>query len=319
MKNSQTTTLPEYLRDEYPFASHRHALRDLSMHYLDEGTGSPVLMLHGNPSWSFYYRNLVSVLKENHRCIVPDHIGCGLSDKPDDRHYNYTLTRRVQDLESLIESLALDSPFHLVMHDWGGMIGMRYAVTHPEQIRSLVVLNTAAFPLPESKPFPWALWLCRNTRLGALLVRGGNAFSRGAAWVGCKRTRMPRKLRDAYCYPYNTWGNRIATLRFVQDIPLRLDDPGYELVSDTAANLSLFRQYPMLIGWGLKDFVFDKHFLKEWRRRFPDAEQHVYNDAGHYVLEDARDTLIPAITSFIHRADAGATSDISSTQEGDIV
>ena len=314
MSNLPTQKLPEYLQAEYPFSSHHHTIGNLSLHYLDEGTGTPVLMLHGNPTWSFYYRNLVSALKENYRCIVPDHIGCGLSDKPDDQHYDYTLARRVQDLESLLQSLSLDQPFHLVMHDWGGMIGMRYAVTHPNQIRSLVVLNTGAFPLPESKPFPWALWLCRNTRLGAFLVRGGNAFSRGAAWVGCKRTRMPRKLRDAYCYPYNSWENRIATLRFVQDIPLRPEDPGYDLVSDTAAKLQSLRKYPMLIGWGLKDFVFDKHFLDEWRRRFPEAEQHVYDDAGHYVLEDARDTLIPAITSFIQRVDGSAMPDIRSNQ-----
>src|SRR5205823_3246531 len=111
----------------------------------------PVVMLHGNPTWSFYYRNLVLSLRDSYRTIVPDHIGCGLSDKPDDSRYRYTLESRVTDLEALLEHLGVTCDITLVVHDWGGMIGLAYAVRHPERIRRLVILNTGAFHLPRTK------------------------------------------------------------------------------------------------------------------------------------------------------------------------
>ncbi len=271
----------------------------LRLHYLDEGAGEPVVMIHGNPTWSFYYRNLVEALKGSYRTIVPDHIGCGMSDKPDDSKYAYTLKSRVDDLEALLDHLEVDRGITLVVHDWGGMIGMAYAARHPERIARLVILNTAAFPLPASKPFPWPLWVCRNTRLGAWLVRGHNAFAAIAARVGCKRRPMSKELRDAYTAPYDSWANRIATLRFVQDIPLGPGDRGYDIVAETAEKLPLFADVPMLIAWGLKDFVFDRHFLDEWTRRFPKAEVHPFADCGHYVLEDAGDRIIPLVERFL--------------------
>lgn len=271
----------------------------LRLHYIDEGEGEPVVMLHGNPTWSFYYRNLIETLSGQYRTIALDHIGCGLSEKPDDSRYAYSLKNRVDDLEALLDHLEVDRGITLVVHDWGGMIGMAYAVRHPERIARLVVLNTGAFPLPSSKPFPWPLRVCRNTALGAWLVRGGNAFARIAARVGCKRRPMPKDLRDAYTAPYDSWANRIATLRFVQDIPLRAGDRGYDLVLATADRLEQLADVPMLIAWGLKDFVFDRHFLDEWTRRFPKAEVHRFEDCGHYILEDARDEIIPLIQKFL--------------------
>src|SRR5882757_3678980 len=145
----------------------------LRLHYLDEGEGEPVVMVHGNPTWSFYYRNLVEALSGHYRTIAVDQIGCGLSDKPDDSRYAYTLESRVDDLEALLDHLEVDRGITLVVHDWGGMIGMAYAARYPERIARLVVLNTGAFPLPASKPFPWPLWICRNTALGSWLVREG--------------------------------------------------------------------------------------------------------------------------------------------------
>ena len=125
-------------------------------------------MLHGNPTWSFYYRNLVLALRDSHRCIVPDHIGCGLSDKPPTTLYDYSLKSRIDDLEALLDSLGLRENLTLVVHDWGGMIGMGFAARHPERIKRIVASNTGAFPLPESKRLPWSLWLGRNTRLGTV-------------------------------------------------------------------------------------------------------------------------------------------------------
>ncbi len=281
-----------------------HPGRDLDLgglryHYLDEGRGEPVVMLHGNPTWSFYYRRLVEALNGSARTIVPDHIGCGLSDKPDDSRYEYTLDRRVRDLEVLLDHLGVDRGITLVLHDWGGMIGMAYAARHPRRIARLIILNTAAFHLPASKPFPWPLWVCRDTPLGAWLVRGRNAFCRGAARVGCRRRPMPRAIRDAYLVPYDSWDHRIAVHRFVQDIPLKPGDRSFDAVTRAQSRLGLFADVPILIAWGMKDFVFDRHFLAEWGRRFPRAEVHRFLEAGHYVLEDEGDRIIPLVRAFL--------------------
>lgn len=267
-------------------------------HYLDEGQGEPVVMVHGNPTWSFFYRNVVNALKGTHRCLVPDHIGCGLSDKPDDATYSYTLERRVHDLDRLIEHRVPGERLSLIVHDWGGMIGMAWATAHPERIQRLVVMNTAAFPKPASKRFPWQLHLCRNTLLGPLLVRGLNGFCRYAV-RHCSVKPLPADVAASYLLPYDSWRNRIAVLRFVQDIPLQAGDPGFELISRVAAGLEKLRDVPMLICWGEQDFVFDGHFLEEWRRRFPDADVHAFPEAGHYVLEDAGDKIVPLIQQFL--------------------
>ena len=270
----------------------------LQMHYLDEGQGAPVLMVHGNPSWSFYYRNLVKALSGTRRCIVPDHIGMGLSDKPDDAAYSYTLKQRIDDLDALVSSLNLSEPLTLVVHDWGGMIGFGWAVRHPELVARIVILNTGAFPLPREKALPKRLKLTR-TGLGAFLVRGFNAFSFAATKMGCTRNKMSPEISLAYRAPYDSWKNRIATLRFVQDIPLGPEDEGYDLVENVAANLHQFKSVPALIAWGGKDFVFDDAFLRQWRQYLPQAKVHVMADAGHYILEDAAEEVVPLVADFI--------------------
>jgi len=283
----------------YPFEGKYAQVHGHRLHYLDEGQGAPVLMLHGNPSWSIYYRNLVLALREKCRCIVPDHIGCGFSDKPAGHDYDYSFTQRAKDIEALMEKLDVSEPVTLVLHDWGGLIGMAYATKYVDKIARIVLLNTAAFHLPERKKFPAALRLARDTSVGSFLIQGFNAFSQGAAWVGCKRNPMSKALRKAYCAPYDSWGNRIATLRFVQDIPLKPGDRGYKELSDVQEALSCFKDKPALICWGLKDFVFDRHFLEQWEQIWPDAKVHRFDDCGHYVLEDAGDEIIPLIKDFL--------------------
>ncbi len=291
--------LPAQWAAEFPFAAQWFDRGDgVRMHYLDEGAGPPVVMLHGNPTWSFYYRKLVLALRDAHRCLVPDHVGMGRSDKPADERYAYTLANRVADLTAWLDSLALSAPVTLVVHDWGGMIGMAWAAAHPERVARLVILNTAAFGLPATKRFPWPLALTR-TPLGTLLVRGFNGFSWTATWAAMARTRMPASIAAAYTWPYGSWGDRVATLRFVQDIPLRTGDPGFEIVQATADKLGVFAQTPTLVVWGGKDWVFDDHFLAEWKRRLPHATVRYLADAGHYVLEDAAPEVVPAVVSFI--------------------
>ena len=287
----------------YPFTPHRFEVRPgLSMSYLDEGPrdGEIVLMLHGNPSWSYYWRNLVAGLGDKYRCIVPDHIGMGLSDKPDDAAYDYTLQSRVDDVAALLRHLGITGPLTLAVHDWGGMIGFGWALSHAAQVKRLVVTNTAAFPLPQAKPMPWQIALGRDWKFGALIIRAFNAFSSGASYLGVER-RMPADVRRAYVSPYNNWKNRISTVRFMQDIPLGTQDKAWPLLEEAGRRLPEFADRPAFLGWGLKDFVFDKHFLAGFRAALPNAEVHAYDDAGHYVLEDKHETLVPLIRDFLQR------------------
>lgn len=285
----------------YPFEAHYLDLDGLRYHYVDEGPRTrshAVVMLHGNPSWSFYYRELIKALRADVRTIAPDHIGCGRSDKPDDHHYRYTLAQRVADLDRLLTHLALER-ITLVVHDWGGMIGMAWATQHAALIDRVVVMNSAAFPLPRDKTLPTTLKLARLPGLGDLLVRGLNLFSRAAVRFCVTRQPMPPEVARGYLAPYDSWAARIAVHRFVQDIPLTSHDSAHPLLEQTTAKLDQLRDKPMLICWGLQDFVFDHHFLTEWERRFPAAQVHRFEDAGHYVLEDAREEIISAVRQFI--------------------
>ena len=287
----------------YPFTPHRFEVRPgLSMSYLDEGPrdGEVVVMLHGNPSWSYYWRTLVAGLSDRYRCIVPDHIGMGLSDKPDDAQYDYTLQSRVDDVTALLDHLGITGPMTLAVHDWGGMIGFGWALSHADQVKRLVITNTAAFPLPTAKPMPWQLSLGRDSKFGAFIIRAFNAFSSGASWLGVEQA-MPSDVRRAYVSPYNSWANRISTLRFMQDIPLAPGDKAWALVEQAGRRLPEFADRPAFLGWGLKDFVFDKHFLAGFRSALPQAEVHAYDDAGHYVLEDKAAELVPLIRQFLDR------------------
>ena len=285
----------------YPFEPHWLTLPSgHRMHYVDEGPrdAPAVLMLHGNPTWSFYWRRLISALSPSHRVIAPDHIGCGKSDKPGDETYSYRLAERVDDIEALVEQLGLQN-ITLAIHDWGGMIGMGWAHRHPDHVTRLVVLNTAAFPMPSSKRLPASLWLARDTRAGALLVRGFNAFARGATRLAVTRVRLPKEVRDGLCAPYDSWDHRRAVLRFVQDIPLEESDPSFALVREVGEHLHQFNDRPVLICWGDRDFVFDDHFLRVWKSALPDAEVHQFPDCGHYVLEDAPAEIEALVRRFL--------------------
>ncbi|MFO0805953.1 MAG: alpha/beta fold hydrolase [Gemmataceae bacterium] len=282
---------------EYPFSPKK--LGRLS--YLDEGAGEPVVLVHGNPTWSFYFRNLVTSLKPRLRCIVPDHVGCGLSDKPPTSEYDYSLKSRIDDLEALLDHLGVKENITLVMQDWGGMIGMGYAARHPERIKRIVASNTGAFPLPKAKPFPWSLWLGRNTRLGAWLILKRNLFCKLAAKWNVTRKPLPDDVRAMYLMPYDSPEHRIAVLKFVQTIPLSPKDPGYDIVKGVESSLAKFRDVPTMLLWGMKDYVFDEHFLKDWQRHFPHAETHTWPDCSHYLFEDAGAEAITKVNEFLSR------------------
>ena len=286
----------------YPFDPHYLRLdpqRHISMHYLDEGPSDArraVVMLHGNPTWSFYYRNLVLALRKDRRCIVPDHIGCGLSDKP--QKYPYTLAQHIQNLETLLDALNLDE-IDLVLHDWGGAIGMGAAVRKPARIRRIVALNTAAFP---ARRIPFRINICKLPLFGAVAIRGFNGFAWPALTMAVKHhERMTPAVRAGLLAPYNSWANRIANLRFVQDIPMSPAHPTFATLQGVADGLNQFADRKMLICWGMQDWCFDESFLKLWLDRFPQAEVERYADAGHYVLEDAHERIAPRVRAFLER------------------
>ena len=256
-------------------------------------------MIHGNPTWSFYFRNMIRGLSSRYRMIAMDHIGCGLSDKPTVGAYDYTLKRRIDDLTQFLQSLDLKDKMTLVVHDWGGMIGAAYALEHPERIRRLVVLNTAAFLPPSEKRLPLRLQLLRRFRtFSTLTVLGLNLFARSALMMAPHK-KLPPDVKSGLIAPYNCWRHRIATLMFVRDIPLLPKDESYRVVKAVDEKLHRLGRMPMLICWGLKDFVFDRDYLAEWQRRFPHATVQAYEDAGHYVLEDVPEKIIDSILAFM--------------------
>ncbi|HWA11441.1 MAG TPA: alpha/beta fold hydrolase [Opitutaceae bacterium] len=288
--------LPAWLTRLYPFAPQSFVTPGgARMSYLDEGPRSDeaVLMLHGNPTWSFYYRDLVAAVAPQLRCIVPDHIGMGLSDKPQD--YSYTLATRIADIEALVASLGLKR-VHLVVHDWGGAIGFGFATRHPEMIGRLVVLNTAAFP---AKPIPLRIALCRLPGLGPLLVRGLNGFAGPATWMAMNLRTLTRHEKRAYLFPYDSWDNRVAVDAFVRDIPRTRSHPSWETLETIGRDLDTLDDHPVLIVWGGRDFCFNYYFLGRWLKIFPKAQLRPMGQAGHYVLEDAGPKATAPIAAFL--------------------
>lgn len=281
----------------YPFAPHYLDLPGGSRyHYVDEGEGDPVLLVHGNPTWSFYFRDLIRELSTQRRCVAPDHIGCGMSDKP--QVYDYTLEQHVRNLEQLVKKLDLRN-ITLIVHDWGGAIGMGVATRNPERFKRFVILNTAAFL---SQDMPWQLNFCRIPMVGDLFIRGMNGFVKGTLALAEPPERLSPEVRAGYLAPYDSYENRVATLRFVQDIPLKKTDPAYAVIDQMERKLADFRQHPALILWGLKDFVFTDRFLERWIDYWPQAEVRRFPDAGHLVLEDAREEILPLVRDFCHLA-----------------
>jgi haloalkane dehalogenase len=279
---------------EYPFPSKFFDLDGVRLHYVDEGQGDTLLCVHGNPTWSFAWRNLIKDLSRNYRVLAVDHVGCGFSDKP--QQFEYRLARHIDNLLRLIVGLDLKN-VTLLAHDWGGAIGMGTAGKLPDRFSRFVLFNTAAF---RSQRMPWRIAVCRWPVVGPLGVRGLNLFARAALWMAvCRHERMTEAVRAGYLAPYDNWHDRIAILRFVLDIPMAPRHPSYETLVTIENNLAQFRSSPMLFVWGMQDWCFTPAFLDEFQERFPAAETLKLADAGHYVFEDAYESIIPRIREFL--------------------
>lgn len=279
---------------DYSFEPHYLEIDGNKLHYIDEGQGPVVILVHGNPTWSYYYRHLIALLAKNFRVIAPDNIGCGFSDKPLD--YSYTLKNHTANLRELIAHLNIEK-YSLVLHDWGGAIGLGSVVGKNEALENLVLLNTAAF---RSKLIPLRIRICKLPYVGEVIVRLFNGFAWPATFMAVTR-KMKDEVARAYIAPYNNWNNRIATHRFVKDIPLSTSHASYDQLLLVENNLSSIKdlEVPVQIIWGGKDFCFNDTFFNEWKDRFPNAETTYFEDGGHYILEDKRDEALSLINEFL--------------------
>lgn len=290
---------PEF-KKLYPFESNYFELSSgVRMHYIDEDqtdnqSKEILLMLHGNPSWSFYYRNLIKEFSSRYRVIAPDHIGMGLSDKP--QNYDYTLSNHIANLTELLKKISVETErINLIVHDWGGAIGMGWATANIERTGKLVILNTGAFLSTE---IPFRINICRLPGFGALAIRGLNAFAAAATFMAVEK-RLPTNVKNGYLMPYDNWKNRIATLRFVQDIPLKSSAPSYKTLKTIDRSLKKLEDKDMLILWGGRDWCFNDSFFTEWRKRFQNAKFEYYENAGHYLLEDKNNEITSKLKVFL--------------------
>jgi cis-3-alkyl-4-acyloxetan-2-one decarboxylase len=285
----------------YPFQSHYFNVgeqqRPRWLHYLDEGPrDAPVVVfLHGNPTWSFYWRQAVLLLRDRFRCIVPDHVGMGLSDRPQDDRY--LLDDHIKRVELLLSRLSVTS-YALVGHDWGGCIAAGVATRHVESVTSLTFMNTGAFL---SQSIPFSIAMVRWPVFGPLAVLRFNAFAGVAAWRAPQH-RLTPAVKHGYLSPYGNSHDRIATLRFVEDIPLHPSHPSYATLKAIEERLPLLRGKPTALFWGDKDFCFTPAFRERFQKEFPSAAVHAYLDAGHYVMEDAADRVLPALDAHLTKA-----------------
>jgi haloalkane dehalogenase len=290
---------------EYPFASHwlglpRAAGGHTWLHFVDEGPrDAPVIVfLHGNPTWSWYWRHLVVALRDRYRVIAIDHLGMGLSDRPQDEPYR--LAGHVDRVQALLTALDVQR-FRLVGHDWGGCIAAGVATRDPSRVDAIVWMNTAAF---RSSFIPASIAVCRIPGFGALAVRGFNAFAGVATLRATKKhERLRGAVRQGYLAPYGNWHDRIATHRFVLDIPRDPSHPSYAELSSIEQKLPTLKDKPIALFWGDADFCFTPAFRARFQSEFPTAEVHAWADCGHYVVEDARERMLPLLTAFFARVD----------------
>jgi len=281
---------------DYSFKSNFLNVDGGRLHYIDIGEGPVIVMVHGNPTWSYYYRHLITLLSKNSRVIALDNMGCGLSEKP--QNYPYCLASHIDNLEALLSHLHVKK-FSLIVHDWGGAIGFGCGVKRIESLEKIALMNTAAF---RSKRIPLRISLCRTPVLGEILVRLFNGFAWPAQFMAVQK-KMNNEVAAAFIAPYNSWKNRVAIYHFVKDIPLKQNDTSYSTLVDIENSLTKIqeRAIPILICWGGRDFCFNDSFFEEWKDRFPNAESHYFKDGGHYVLEDKIDEIKPIVEKFFQQ------------------
>ena len=276
-------------RTIYPFNPHYLDLPIGHMHYIDEGQGEPIVFVHGTPTWSFLYRDLIKRLSARYRCIAPDQIGFGLSDKPAD--WTYRPADHARNLTALIEHLGLRD-ITLVVHDFGGPIGLGYAVAHPENVARLVVFNSWMWSLADDPQARRADGLVRGA-LGKFLYTRLNASPRfllPAVWAN-KATLTP-EVRRAYTAVHHRAHERMGMYQLARELIGSSDY--YDDLWERRARLA---NLPTLLLWGLKDPTFGPA-LERWREAFPRAQVVTFPNAGHFVIEE-EPSVAERVESFI--------------------
>src|SRR5271156_2099835 len=289
----------------WPFAPRFCSTTGFRHHYVDEGNGRPVVLLHGQPTWGYIYRRFIAPLSLNHRVIVPDHMGFGKSETPQDREY--TLSTHVANLAALIDQLDLHD-ITLVMQDWGGPIGIGYTVRHPERVHSLVLMNTVCgygvagrrdLPSPiESSWFRWILEGLPTGRTEAVLSQLGSTILSVMQIVGLERLdRVDPTFIRAYGAPFPSATDCKGAIAFPLDLALgRIR----EFVREGAAGVPALKAKPAILIEGMLDrAILPILALADFRGLWPDRPIIEVPNAGHYIQEDAPEVAIAAIQTFL--------------------
>jgi haloalkane dehalogenase len=256
-------------------------------------------MVHGNPTWSFMWRRLIDGL-EGYRRLAPDHLGMGLSSRPPAPR---RLAERIGDLGAFIDSLGPIGPVHLVVHDWGGPIGLGWAARRPERVASLAIMNTG-LRLPPGAKIPWRLAAFKSFRpLGRLLAETFGLFTLGLARTGTFRP-LSKAAESGFLAPYRLAAHRGAVADFVEDIPLGPGHPSFEALAEAERGFARLAEKPTLLAWGLGDFVFGPAFLDDFKARAPGAAVLAMGSAGHLLLEDEPERVVAAVRAHLARATA---------------
>lgn len=294
--------------DALPYESHEFAIGDQTMRFLDESPSNPIavgdgapsptlLCVHGNPTWSFYYRRIVERYRDTHRVVAVDHLGCGRSDKPTRDAFGYTMADHRDNLVSLIDELDLRNVV-LIAHDWGGAIGLSAMAERLDRLAGVVLMNTAAFPPPY---MPQRIAACRWPLVGTPAVRGLNLFARAAVTMAMSRTQMTPETRDGLLAPYDSWDHRVAIDAFVRDIPLSDDHPTMATLRELESSLPSFGSVPIEIIWGMRDWCFREECLRRFESVWPHACAHRLESTGHYVIEDSPDETLAILDGYLGR------------------
>jgi pimeloyl-ACP methyl ester carboxylesterase len=280
----------------FPYEPRYVEAGEVRLHYAEAGPAdaAPILMLHGNPTWSYMYRRPLAELAERgHRAIAFDHLGFGRSDKPP-RRSRYGLARHVENAIAVLDELDLHD-VTLVMHDWGGPIGLGAALERLDRVRALVAMNTWAWELPSFLP-PF-LREFRREGLGEILVLGGNLLVESIPGGMASRRHDP-EMMAAYRAPFPDYWSRLAQLCFQRDIPLSEADGSAPLIGRIHSRLEEL-DLPLQLVWGVRDPVFQRVFIDQWQELFPGAGLVEVADAAHYLVEDRPDVVTDAVHDFV--------------------
>jgi haloalkane dehalogenase len=276
---------------EYPFKSHTISLGDGDMHYVDEGAGEPLLFVHGTPTWSFEYRHLIKVLSTRYRCIAPDHLGFGKSSRP--KGFAYTPEAHAGVLREFVDRLGLDR-FTLVVHDFGGPIGLPLALEDHSRVARVVILNSWAWPLDDD-PMAGGARLAGGP-IGRLLYKYANASLKmimPSAYGD--RKKLTPEIHARYLDVFRDPESRVLVLHALAKSLLG-SRAHYQSLLDRIGQL---RTRPVLVVWGVKDSAFKPHQLARWRSLLPNAAVTEIAEAGHWPHEEAPAQVIEAMNAFL--------------------